>query len=390
MGLVELNLDANASYGTLPGLAEEALRLTRFGLNPSSIHRGGQGARALIEEARDSVAAAIGATSGVRIVFTSGATEANNMALMLPYWEALRGDSRQIHLLTTALEHPSVMEPARRLERLGVALSLARPQPMSALSSADVCQCLSPQTRLVSVMAANNETGEVFPVTEVASRARQAVPTVLVHTDAVQAFGKVPLAWDALAVDMLSISGHKIGALSGVGALVVRKENLAEAFLLGGPQEMHLRAGTENLIGIVSFGLAAQALVGEMAKRCDLMRRAVSVVRQVLTQELPNIEFNADNRERLPNTLSLRIPGLHADDLVAALDLEGIFVSSGAACASGKPEPSHVLLAMGMTAQAAKETLRISVRGDLGEDDARLAAQKVCSVVKRRPGGGAA
>jgi cysteine desulfurase len=378
-----LNLDANASYGTLPGVLDEAIRLTEDTLNPSSIHAGGQRAKALIEEARDTIAQALSIKGRAHIIFTSGASEANNLALMLPFWQKVSAPEESDALVTTELEHPSVLEVARRLQSWGVPVHFARPNPKAALAAARVTSLVDSKTALVSMMYANNESGEVLCVSEVAREAKSKNPRVLIHTDAVQAFGKVPLSWADLGVDMLSLSAHKIGGLPGVGALVVDKAVPCQPLLLGGPQEKRWRAGTENVLGIVSFGLATKVMLNELAHRRSRMLSAKDCIGSILRAKIPTTQIHLEGAATLPNTLSVRFPGVRADDLVVALDLKGILVSSGAACASGKPDPSHVLLAMGYSAQEARETVRISVRGDLEEAAAKDAAFAIVETVQR-------
>ena len=245
-----VNLDINASYGLLPEVAEQLARSSSW-LNPSSIHRGGQLARALVEEAREAVAALIGAGSGTRVVFCSGATEANNTVVTALHW--LGGGPWEA--VISAVEHPSVRAPALRLQAAGgVQVREVAPDAGGAFSAARFTAALMPAARLAAVMLANNETGQVLPVAEIASSIKRAQPRCIVHCDAVQALGKMPVDFAALGVDSLSLSAHKIGGLSGVGALVITEELELQPLLCGGPQEQRLRAGTENVLGIYSSG----------------------------------------------------------------------------------------------------------------------------------------
>lgn len=374
-----INLDANASYGLLPELESELRALFRSYSNPSSIHSGGQRSRALIEEARERVGLLLGCGNTERIVFTSGATEANAMAvrgilLAEPH-------QQEAQFLTTAIEHPSVLEQRCLLERFNVRTMVIAPDDNGIVRADEFGNSCTPHTKLVSVMLANNETGGIQPVREIAQIVRACQRKVLVHCDAVQALGKIPFTFAELGVDMLSISAHKIGGLTGVGALVLRRHMEISPLLRGGPQESKLRAGTENVFGIISFGLAAKYIQEDLAKRCAAMRERKTMLETVLRTELSQSVF-LHVKDSLPNTLSVRIPGVKADDLVVALDLRGIQISSGAACSSGKPDPSHVLLAMGLSREEARETIRLSLRAETPLPDLERAARTLVQCVR--------
>jgi cysteine desulfurase len=386
----QVYLDANASYGLLPQVAEELQRRGLDWANPNSIHQPGQRARAAIEEARDELRALLGIRCCARIVFTSGATEANNTALMLPFWDYLQRQDVARHVRPAAyissLEHPSVLEPAKRLERLGVEVYLRPPEELVDL--AVPIETAAAEVRLYACMLANNENGEIFPVSEFAAQAQKLQPQAYFLCDAVQALGKISISFDQLGVDFLTLSGHKLGALAGVGALVIGERAQQQALLLGGPQESRWRAGTENVLGIISFGIAARIARLELEARCQRMLSQRDWLLACLQRELPQLIVNfssarISDQGCLPNTLSLRVPGIKADDLVAALDLEGVSISSGAACASGKPLPSHVLLARGFSAEAARETIRVSLRAEYNSGELEYAAQALVRCVRR-------
>lgn len=390
-----VNLDVNASWGLDPAVAVRLEQLKRHGLNPSSIHTQGQRARFMVEEARERLRSCLGLDNDWGVIFTSGATEANNTVVMSPFWDRLgkRFEScAEAQVVVSALEHPSVLEPVARLERLGFKTTRVAPDPSGVVHAQAMAQAVTVQTKLVSLMTANNETGVVMPVREAAELIRASVPSAVIHTDAVQALGKLPFKLPELGVDVATFSGHKIGALTGVGAIVYRRSRPVEALLLGGAQERHARAGTENVLGIASFGIAAELLAQSLDNRIEKMQKACAVIGKVLAHARPqaaqighaqraptgiegrtlaNTEIghapSAPAGMVLPNTLSITFPGIKADDLVVALDLKGICISSGAACASGKPDPSHVLLAMGYTPEQARSTVRISVGADLDE-----------------------
>lgn len=379
-----LNLDANASFGLLPEVSEALRQHLPSFLNPSSIHRGGQAARALLEETRAEIVATLGLSRDERVIFTSGATESNNMALQLPFWRA--GTlSANCDLIVSAVEHPSVLEPARRLQSLGHRLGVLEPSADFSLSTDKLSELVAKDTKLLSVMCANNETGHIYPVAELAACARSINPEILVHCDAVQALGKMPLSFATLGVDMLSLSGHKIGALSGTGALIVSQRVACKPLLSGGPQEARWRAGTENVVGIFSFGVALRTFRATQETRIQRMLEGRDFFAKVLLSELSNIRINS-SRCGLPNTLNVTIAGVRADDLVVALDTEGILISSGAACASGKPEPSHVLLALGLDPEAARQSVRLSLNAMSGPGELAEAAQKLISAVRRMRG----
>jgi cysteine desulfurase len=329
--------------------------------NPSSIHAEGRQARRLMEDAREVVARALGAVPR-NIVFTSGGTEANVLALS-PALRAPAGPVRR--LLLSAIEHASVLSGGQfapeqigliPVDRFGV-IDLDRLGAMLA----------DGPPALVSVMAANNETGAVQPVPEVARQV--AVAGGLLHVDAIQAFGKIPFNINEMGADLASVSAHKIGGPKGVGALVVgpRAEGLA-ALLRGGGQERGRRAGTENVIGIAGFGAATRAALAVLAEEVVCMEALRHRLETGLSQTAGVTIFSSDVR-RLPNTTLFTAPGLKAETAVIGFDLEGIAVSSGSACSSGKVQPSHVLEAMGVGPVAAQGAVRLSLGWSTREAD---------------------
>jgi cysteine desulfurase len=371
-----LDLDANATYTPSQSFQEVVSSAWKKLGNPSSIHRGGQRARAAVEEAREQVRALVGAGSKDQVIFTSGATEANNMVVA----SAAKAGA---HLLSSTIEHPCVLEPLRKAAQSGSSVSLAPASAGGEVAAQSIAVLLRGATSLVSVMAANNETGVVNDVCEIGACVRRGAPKALIHTDAAQIVGKMPLRFAELPVDLLTISGHKLGALSGVGALIMRPGVTIAPLLLGGPQESKLRGGTENVLGIISLGIAASDILSQGAVRGTTMEQVRDAFEQELLTQLPECEINGRSLRRLPNTASVFIPGVRADDLLVALDLEGIYVSSGAACSSGKPEPSHVLLAMGQSEERVRSTIRVSFRADQEWQVGRIVAQKLSEVVTR-------
>lgn len=356
-----IDCDANATYAP-----DERIRgvisscLGSLG-NPSSLHRGGQRARAAIEEARAGVRRLIGAGERDTLVFTSGATEANNTVVAA--CAGLPGS-----LVSASTEHPCILQPLRQLASRGRSVTFVSPNGDGVITPEAVAVAVAPDTALVSIMAANNETGVVNPIAAIVERIRQIAPQALIHTDAAQLLGKGVVSMKEMGVDLLTVSAHKIGALPGTGALCIREGVRIEPLLVGGPQEGKLRGGTENVLGIAAFGVVADMVSAELSTRCEVMGAVRGAFEQQLKRECAHVEFNGDRVPRLPNTSSVYIPGVRADDLIVAMDLERILISSGAACTSGKPEPSHVLSAMGQDEERTRSTIRVSFRADLSPD----------------------
>lgn len=368
-----IDLDANATYAPTEenqGVIGRAWQ--RLG-NPSSLHRGGQRARAEIEKAREAVRRLVGAEKKDLVIFTSGATEANNTALNTG-WRSIA---------VSAVEHPCVLGPAQRIKAAGGDVRIIPVNSHGAIESTELRQSLTVDTELLSVMSANNETGVENDIEALSAVAREVSPRILVHTDAAQSLGKRPISFADMGVDLLTLSGHKIGALTGVGALIIKHGVTLQPLLLGGSQEHKLRGGTENVLGVVSFGEAARLALETLTSRMNSMREVRDAFEDALGRAIDGCEFNGSEASRLPNTSSVYIPGALGDDLVVALDLEGILVSSGAACSSGKPEPSHVLLAMGQGEDRVRSTIRISFRGDQSVTIVPQVVDAIARVVSR-------
>ncbi|HEY3376924.1 MAG TPA: cysteine desulfurase family protein [Armatimonadota bacterium] len=334
--------------------AEEAMRpfaRTVFG-NPSSLHQSGQQARAALDAARDHVAEILGAQAE-EIIFTGSGTEADNLAV-LGAARALRG--RGAHIITTAIEHHAVLSSCRLLEREGFRVSYLQPDTEGRIHPQQVAQAVTAETCLVSVMAANNEVGTIQPITEIGQlcRARH----IVVHTDAVQAAGELPLRVADLSVDLLSIASHKVYGPKGVGALYVRRGTRLQPLIVGGGQEYERRAGTENVAGIVGFATAlAQAHQHEETARMRTLRDRL--IAGCLA--IPDSRLHGSLAQRLANNVNVGFAGVSGETLLVALDLAGIAASTGAACAAGALEPSHVLQAMGYALTRAQEAVRFSL-----------------------------
>ncbi len=373
------NLDVNATNGVTNEVLSALSELDRSLLNPSSIHKGGQAARYLIEEARESVAKLIGADGHSKVIFTSGATEANNTALL----SVLFGKGKDAHVITSEVEHPSVLEPALKLKNLGFDVTILKPNKDGVVDKDDVIAALKPNTRMISLMHANNETGAISPISEIGTALYKAAYQGFFHVDGVQAVGKIPVDFSALRADLYSISGHKFGSLSGIGALIVKNGIEIEPIFYGGPQEKRSRAGTENLWGIYSMAVAAKSLSKNLNERFQKLENNREVIWSILRDEIEEIRPTVSLKETIPNTLSLYIKGVSASDLVVALDVDGVFVSSGAACASGKPGASHVLLALGLSEDEASQCIRISLGADYEKEELVGAAKKIVKAVRR-------
>lgn len=346
-------LDSNATTPIHPAVLE-ALREAFADVygNASSIHKEGQTARRRIENARESVARLIGAPAR-EVVFTSGGTESNNAAI----FGAVTPDHRH-HIVTTAIEHPSVLEPVTELGRRGGhEITIVPPERSGQVAAERVIDALRPDTRLVAVMLGNNETGVIQPVARIGRACRDR--GIHFHCDAVQAIGKIDVDVEALNVDTLAISAHKLYAPKGVGALFVRKGLALERYVLGGSQERRRRAGTENVPLAIAFGVAADLAI-DSSSRAEIAPLRDRLERELLASGL-SASVNGASAPRLPNTISITFQGADAEGIVIGLDLSGVAISTGSACSSGRVEPSHVLLAMGLSAEEARSTVRFSL-----------------------------
>ncbi|OGB88869.1 MAG: cysteine desulfurase NifS [candidate division NC10 bacterium RIFCSPLOWO2_02_FULL_66_22] len=362
-------LDHNATTPLHPEVLAAMLPFLteRFG-NPSSLHAWGQEARQALEQARTTVARALGSGDKDSVVFTAGGTEADNLALL---GAAAAQETRGRHVIVSAVEHHAVLHAAAHLQRHGFAVTRLPVDGQGLLDPDEVRRAIRPDTILVSLLHGNNETGVLFPIDRVGRICRERGVTF--HTDAVQSFGKLPLDVGALQVDLLSLSGHKIHGPKGVGALCIRRGTQMQALIHGGTQERSRRAGTENVAAAVGLARATElALLDQeaAAKRlADLRDR----LEHGLMSALRGVLRNGHAIERLPHTTNLAFAGAEAESLILALDLSGVGISSGAACSSGSLEPSHVLAAMGLPRERAESSVRFSLgRGTTPEEIARV------------------
>ena len=368
-------LDNNATTPVLPEVLE-AMRPyfgEHFG-NASSIHHHGQETRAAVERARESVAALFGCRPA-EVVFTSGGTEADNLAIAGLVRE---GD----HVVTSTIEHHAVLNSCKRLQERGIEVTYVPVNEKCLVDPEDVRRALRPNTRLVTIMMANNETGVLQPVKEIGKICSEA--DIYFHTDAVQAASKVPIKTKEIGCDLLSISGHKFHAPQGVGALYVRKGTTLEPLFHGGSHERSRRAGTENVPGIVGLGKAAELAMhgfeaGEDREIAALRDRLESAI----LEKVEAAGVNGNGVPRVPNTSNIYFDYIEGEALIISLDLKGLAVSTGAACSSGAIEPSHVLTAMGLRADRARASIRFSLGKQNIGDDVDFAIQLVPASVAR-------
>jgi cysteine desulfurase len=368
-------MDANATTPLLPEVLE-AMRpwlLEYFG-NASSIHQHGQQARAAVEHARESVARLLSCRES-EIVFTSGGTESDNLAV---FGLVKPGD----HVITSSIEHHAVLHAVERLQERGVDVTFLPVSREGRIDPEDVRRELRSNTRLISVMMANNETGVIQPIQEIGRIAQEA--DIWFHTDAVQAAGKLEIDVKAIGCDLLSISGHKMHAPQGTGVLYVRRGTRIEPLFFGGTHERQRRAGTENVAGIVGLGKAAELSVealrdGTMDRVAGLRAR----LEQGIVARVEDCAVNGGEAPRVPNTTNLQFDNLEGEALVIALDLKGLAVSGGSACMSGATEPSHVLTAMGLVSTRARASLRFSLTKLNTEDEVNAALELVPAAVTR-------
>jgi cysteine desulfurase len=346
--------------------------------NPSSVYGAGREAKKGLEEAREKVAEAIGGQPS-EIVFTAGGTEADNLALK---GAIAKTDPRRRHIITTSIEHHAVLHSAEWLERQGYRVTFL-PVDGNGLVNLDALKAsLSPETAIVSVMLANNEVGTIQPLREVVDLVKEH-SRALVHTDAVQGLGKIPVDVEALGVDMAAFAAHKLGGPKGVGALYLRRKTAITPQLHGGGQERELRSGTPNVAGIVGFGVAAEISAAEITEQGDRLGEIRDRLQARILEAIPRVTVNAAGAPRVPGTLSVCIQGVEGESLLLMLDSKGVAASSGSACASGSLEPSHVLMAMGIAPEMAHGSLRLSLGRGSVDLDVEAVVETLSQVVTR-------
>lgn len=357
--------DHSATTPVRPEVAEvmQHYLTGNFG-NPTSLHYFGRQVRKALEEAREKVAVAIGAKPE-EIVFTSGGTESDNMAV---HGVAMINKNRGNHIITSAVEHHAVINTVKALGKQGFTVTILPVDKYGLVSVEDLANAITDKTILISIMHANNEVGTIQPIKELAAVARE--KGVLFHTDAVQSMGKIPVNVDELGVDLLTISGHKIYGPKGVGALYIRKgTRWRQSLFHGGAQERLRRAGTENVPGIIGLGKACELAVQDLEKESAYLTTLRDKLIKEVTDKISNVRVTGHPTHRLPNHASFCFEFIEGESMLLSLDMKGIAASSGSACTSGSLEPSHVLLAMGIPHELAHGSIRITLgRDNTGED----------------------
>ncbi len=369
-------LDNNATTPLDPAVVQKMSWFLKehFG-NPSSLYPLGQKVKSLITEAREQVAMALGAHRS-EIIFTSSGTESDNLAIL----GVLEAQPEKKEFITSAIEHPAVLETARFLEKKGYVVHYV-PVDASGLIDLDfLSSVISSSTALVSIMLANNEIGTIQPIEEVVKMARKyGVP---VHTDAVQAFGKMEVDVKKLNVDLLTVSAHKIYGPKGVGALYLKKESPFSPVIHGGHQEFGLRPGTENTAGIIGFGEAARILQERWRKDRDRLEKLAQKLKDGLEKQISRMKFNGHPEKRIKSTLNFSFEGVEGEALLMALATKEIYVSTGSACSEEAEEPSHVLLAIGLSPELANSSIRISLGRFNEEKDVETVLEELPAIVQ--------
>lgn len=348
-------LDNNATTPLDPRVAEKmaAFLKEHFG-NPSSLYPIGRKAKEIVTESREAVAGFLGAHRS-EITFTGSGTEADNFALN----GVLDANPDKNEIITSAIEHPAVLEMAKYLEKKGIKVSYVPVDETGIIDLDFLRDAVTPRTALISIMHANNEIGTIQPIEDVIRIAHD--KGVLVHTDAVQTFGKIEVNADKLGADLLTVSAHKVYGPKGIGALYIRRGTNIRPFLHGGHQEKGLRAGTENTSGIVGFGEAVRILSEQWKKDKDRIEKLASRFKAGIEERIPKVRFNGHPEKRVKSTLNFAFPGLEAEAILLALATKDIYVSTGSACSEDSDEASHVLLAIGLKPEIARSCIRMSL-----------------------------
>ena len=370
-------LDNNATTTVDPRVAEKMAVFLKenFG-NPSSIYPIGRRAKELVTESREAVAGFLGAHRS-EITFTGSGTEADNFALN----GVLDANPDKNEIITSVNEHPAVLEMARYLEKKGVRVSYVPVDETGLIDLDFLRDAVTPKTALVSIMLANNEIGTIQPIADVVRIAHD--KGALVHTDAVQAFGKIEVDADKLGVDLLTVSAHKVYGPKGIGALYIRRGTDIRPFLHGGHQERGLRAGTENTSGIIGFGEAARILTERWKKDKDRIEKLASRLKAGIEGRVPKVKFNGHPEKRVKSTLNFAFPGLEAEAILLALATKEIYVSTGSACSEDSEEASYVLLAIGLRPEIARSCIRMSLGRFNTDEDVEVVLHELPGIVEK-------
>lgn len=369
--------DHNAGAPLRPEVRAAIARfMSEESANPSSVHRAGQSARRSLEVARAHVAKMIGAEPK-QVIFTSGGTESNNLAI----FGTAKSVSARRQIVSSAIEHSSILASLADLESRGFKVIRFLPDREGRLPADEIAASIDSDTAMVTLALANSEVGTLQEVGAIAEAASAA--GAIFHLDAAQAAGRIPIEVKNLRCDLMTLSGHKLGAPAGIGALYVRNPSAVAPLILGGPQESAFRAGTPNLMGAIAFGAAAESRARNFHHEARRVAMLANELLAELLEAIPRLRLNAPIRDRIANTLNLTFPGVLGESLLIALDLEGIAVSMGSACAAGAVEPSHVLLAMGLSNAEARSSLRLSLGWSTTPGDVARAAIIIPRVWRR-------
>ena len=370
-------LDNNATTPVDPRVSEkmDAFLCEHFG-NPSSLYPIGRKAKEIVTESREAVAGFLGAHRS-EITFTGSGTEADNFALN----GILDANPDKNEIVTSVVEHPAVLETARYLEKKGVKVSYVPVDGTGLIDLDFLRDAVTPRTALVSIMHANNEIGTIQPIKDVVRIAHD--KGALVHTDAVQAFGKIEVNADKLGVDLLTVSAHKVYGPKGIGALYIRRGTNIRSFLHGGHQERGLRAGTENTSGIVGFGEAVRILAERWKKDKDRIEKLAGRLKTGIEEKIPKVRFNGHPEKRVKSTLNVAFPGLEAEAILLALATKEIYVSTGSACSEDSDEASYVLLAIGLRPEIARSCIRMSLGRFSTDEDVDAVLHELPGIVEK-------
>ncbi len=366
----KIYLDHNATTPLHPEVKKTMQKTLDIYGNPSSLHLFGRQARQLVDTARQEIAVFIGANTD-ELIFTGSGTEANNTVLSLVNNE----------IVTTSIEHPAILEPTKFLQKKGIEVKYLDVDQYGKINIEQLKKLISNKTDLVSIIMVNNEIGTIQDIKAISNIAHQ--HGALMHTDAIQAVGKIPVNVKDLGVDLLTMSAHKMYGPKGIGALYVKNGIPFSSFILGGHQENNKRAGTENTLGIVGFGKAAMMRAKEMDKEHERLLALKNMLKNGIKEAIPNVKFNGHPTDCIAGTLNVSFAGAEGESILLYLDLEGIAVSTGSACASGSLDPSHVLLATGSSAEYAHGSVRISLGRENIRDDIEYVLDVLPKVIKK-------
>jgi cysteine desulfurase len=371
-------MDHNATTPLHPDVLDtmRPFLTTKFG-NASSIHSFGRETRVAVDEAREIVAQSLGAKPS-EIFFTSGGTESDNLAIKGSIYVTGKNDH---HIVSSNIEHHAVLHTCQYLEKEGFQVTYVSVNTYGTVNPDEVAEAITDHTTLVTIMHANNEVGSLQPIKEIGTICKE--KGVFFHTDAVQSFGKIPIDVNDVNVDFLSLSGHKLYGPKGIGALYIRKGKRITPLFHGGSHERNRRPGTENVAGIVGFGKAIQIAMESMESEAKKLSELRDTLMDRLAEKIEHIHLNGHPMKRLPGTLNVSFAGIEGESIVLSLDLKGIAVSSGSACTSGALEPSHVLLAMGLSSELAQGSIRFSMGRENSKEDVEYVVQVLPEIIER-------